>query len=309
LLVIAETDTLLKGGPVKRFNLILLSMLILVYAVLFSACEKERPDVVATVGPEKITVDELRDAYTRKAQLLGVNSITPEMKRDVLDLMIERAVVHQYALQQGMKVSQDKLQERTSNLKPEELETMKKDIQRQLLIEQARAEIVKDVGVSNEDVENYYQEHKEEFSLPERYKVYIVKVKEERAAHVLQEAKQDPAAFDDMALNTSSAELRQINKNARLTPKESFPEEMWQNLKKMKKGSIAGPVEAARGMFLYKLIDREPAHLQSIEEVSSRIKHFLLEKKKDEEFNKWFGQEKERFPVKMYVQDLESLDR
>jgi len=298
-----------EGGILKQFKIFCLCVINLLLVISLTACEKERSGVVAEVGSEKITENELLDAFQRKADLLGINGITPEMKQEVLDLMIERSIMYLYAKEQGMKVPEKELVKKSSELTPDEAAKQRKAIQRQLLIQMAWSEITKDEAITSEEVEDYYRGHQQEFSLPDRYKVYLVKVDKDNAGHVLVKAKEDPQAFNDMALNTSSPELVKINENAPFTPKEGFPDEMAPLLERVQKGDIAGPVDVARGLFIFKLVDKEPAHIQSLPEVSTRIKHTLAEQKRNEKFKTWYDKAKEKYKIKIFVQDLGTLDK
>jgi parvulin-like peptidyl-prolyl isomerase len=296
-----------KGDSLRRFRVILLGMFCTALLCSVTACE--RSQTVATVGPEQITDKELRDAFKRKADFLGVNSITPEMKKDVLNLRIERALTYLYARDQGMQAQQDRFQEMTREMTDSEKKENLKAINEQLLIEQARQEVLKDVAVTPQDVELYYREHENNFRVPDRYKVYLVKVSEDNADHVLAMARKDPEAFDDMSLNTETAELKQLNKIARLTPKDMFPEEMGPYLEKMKEGDIEGPVQTARGLFLFKLVEKESARVQTLQEVSPLIKQVLLKQKREAKLESWYEQQKKKYPVKVLVKDLVSIDR
>ncbi|NIV39253.1 MAG: hypothetical protein GWN58_60540 [Anaerolineae bacterium] len=81
------------------------------------------------------------------------------------------------------------------------------------------------------------------------------------------------------------------------------------HLERMKVGDIEGPVETPRGIFLFKLVDREPARLMSLQEATPAIERILLKQKKEATLKGWFMQQREKYPVKVYVADLDRIGR
>ncbi len=216
----------------KRFSSILLVFCAALLVFPIAACEKKEtadvedvpPGTIAMVGPETITVDEMSDAFRKQADFLGVENITPEMKQDLLTRRIERMLAWLYARDQGMQVPPEKFEERTADMSKAEIQERLDGINEQLLIEQVWQGVLNGVAVTQEEIEEYYQGNKDDFRVPDLYRVYLVKVTEERADHVLQMSRKDPSSFDDMALKTLTDEvLKRINQNAVLSPKGCVP--------------------------------------------------------------------------------------
>lgn len=276
--------------------------IILAFSLAVFACGDGR--VVATVDSEKITCEELKDVSRRRAVLLGVEALPPGEERKVLDLLIKREVAYLFAREEGIKADDKALKEAMKGLSFFERLKQKKQIEKNLLLERVRKRAAGAVKVSRKEIEEYYSSHIDEFSRPETYKIYLVKVDEERAFHVLSKAKKQPEAFDDMALRTETPGLRRINSNAPYTPREGFPDEMQPFLDRMEIGDIAGPVHVKRGIFLFKLVDKRPPYVKPLKEAYFEIEHLVAAQKEEEAFERWYSLNRKNYSIEIRSKEL-----
>jgi peptidyl-prolyl cis-trans isomerase C len=260
--------------------------------------------VVATVDSEKITYEDLKDVSQRRAGLLGVEALPPGEEQKVLDLMIKREVAYLFAKEKGIKADDKAVEEAMKGLSFLDRLKHKKEIEKNLLLERVRERAAGAVRVSRKEIEEYYSSHMDEFSRPETYRVYLVKVEEERAFHVLSRAKRQPEAFDDMALRTETPGLRRINSNAPYTPKDGFPDEMQPFLDRMEIGDIAGPVNVKRGIFLFKLVDKRPPYVRPLKEAYFEIEHLVVAQKEEEAFERWYILKRKSYRIEIRSKEL-----
>lgn len=278
------------------------SIIVLIFfLILFSCGDKQ---IVAIIGNEKIALKDFKERCQKKAQLLGQASLAPEQKKEVLEAMIQREIVSLHARQEGEKVSGEELDEATRSLSFLNKLRYKGEIENNLLFMKMKEKIERTIAVSKEDIESYYANHKEEFVQPILYKIYLVKVEQKNVDHVLLKLKKRPEAFDDMALKRVPPDLITINENAQLTPKDGFPEQMWPFIEKMNKGEIAGPVEVERGMFIFKLVDKQPETLAPLKDVYEKIKLKLTYEKRERAFETWYEGIKDDYHVEIKPDSL-----
>jgi peptidyl-prolyl cis-trans isomerase C len=255
------------------------------------------PQIIATVGTGKITHREFDELCKRKAEFLGVKSLDLNTKKQILESMVQREIVYLYAKKNGLKASDEMLREASKGRSFIDRTSHKEDIEKTAVFEQVKKNITSNVPSPKEEIEEYYNTRKEEFVMPATFKIYLVKVSEADAAHVLAKARGNLEAFDDMALKTSTKDLIEINKKAVLQPREDFPQEMWPYLEKMKIGDIGGPIKVVRGIFIFRLVDRRPSSVKPLKEAYSEIEELFLPRKKDEAFEKWYNSVKGDFKI------------
>jgi peptidyl-prolyl cis-trans isomerase C len=259
--------------------------------------------VVATVDSSRITLEELEELSAVRADMLGLEALSLEQRKEVLDFMIEREVVYLHARNSGAEVPEEKVGKALEDFSFLDRLRYRERVEKNMVFEEKKKEFAGG-SVSDADVRRYYEEHREEFTLPVRYKVYLVQVGEGEARHVLSKSRQHPEAFDDMALRTESAEIRQINEQAPYSSKEDFPEEMWPFLERMEVGDIEGPVAVKRGTFLFKLVDRKPPESTSLGDAHFEIQHTLLAKKGEKAFREWYEAVKDDYAIEVRLEVL-----
>lgn len=261
--------------------------------------------IVATVDAEKITLTELNEFSEQKARLLGVEDLDREQERELLQTMIQREVAYLYAKQEKVEVPDAEMKEAMRGLSFLDRLRRKEDIEKNLIFEKVRSSIPGGQPIPSNEIKRYYDSHPDEFIVPETFKVYLVQVRAENARHVLEKATKNPGAFDDMALERVTPELRDINRNAPYTAKEDFPEEMWPYLEKMQVGDIAGPVKMKRGIFLFKLVDRKERQKKTLSEAAPAVEHILAAERSERAFQQWFDGMKNTYRIQIVHKDYQ----
>lgn|GEM_PF-6195945 len=258
------------------------SIVLILLLAFLSACTKGK-DVVAEVGSAGILAEDFEIASKRKASLLGKESLTREEKLDLLNTMIDRELLFQFAKKKGFQIDKVKMEEELRKLSRgdisgSEKRFLKREIEKNLYIESLRNSFKSGIQISQDDIDSYYRKNLKDFTEPETYKVYLLKVKESDVHHLLEVFNKDPDSFDKVALENVPPDIKELNRNAPYTPLEGFPEEMAGLLKKAEIKRVYGPVKTKRGVFLFKLIDKRSAGTKPLSEVSKGIEHILIEK-------------------------------
>ena len=261
--------------------------LLLLFFSALAGCQKESP-VIATVGDSVIRADEFEMAAKRKASLLGKSSLADSEKNRLLNEMIKRLILHQYAKKQGVGMDKNQLDAEIKRLSDAQLSKAEKKFianhaEINIAIKGLRSKISKEINISSSDIEAYYRKHIDEFKMPKTtYKIYLIQIREtDDIPHLLKVLNNDPSAFDRIALKDMPPQLREINKNAAFTPMSDFPDEMSDFLKKAEVGRVYGPVKTKRGVFLFKLIAKKPPYVKPLSEVYHEIRHTIFEERID----------------------------
>lgn len=153
--------------------------------------------VVAKVGPTSITVGDLerRMRAVPRFQLATFGSTADEVKRNFL----QKIVIPEALFAAGAK---DRHVEDSPQIRDRIIETL-----RGARLSALRSELMTGGGVTQEDVQKYYDENKSRFDSPERVSVWriLCKTKDE-AAQVIAEAKKSgsPARWSELAREHST---------------------------------------------------------------------------------------------------------
>ncbi len=143
-----------------------------------------------------------------------------------------------------------------------------------LLINKFFAELTKDVNVSPEEIDDYYEKNKREFLKPEMIKVsQILLDAEDEAVSVLKKVKDAPKELFGETARLISVGLEAKN-NGEMGIFESgqLPHKMEKIIFALKVGEVSQVMESSYGFHIFRLDDKYPAELLSKENVASEIK-------------------------------------
>ncbi len=172
------------------FGLIILILLILLAVKYFPAdnadTNTEKTDeITATVNGEPIYLSLINEQFDRLApimQQIYTKEVLLNQSIDELLLVQEAAkqnitvsdeeinsTVNDFAEQNGLTISELEIKLTEQNITIQYIkETIKKQIITQKFFNQT---ILKDISISNDEIEKYYEEHSEEYVVPEKVKV------------------------------------------------------------------------------------------------------------------------------------------
>ncbi|MGH9338591.1 MAG: peptidylprolyl isomerase [Acidobacteriota bacterium] len=153
----------------------------------------------------------------------------------------------------------------------------------QLLAEEIRTQISESAEVTEQEVEQHYLAHKEEYKRPAMIKVSHILVPTQAEADEIQKALTEGASFETLASEKSkdpvsgsrSGDLGWINPG-RLVP------EFEQVAFSLEPGATSPPVQTKFGWHLIRVAEKKPAGYTELEEVKAPITEQLLDQKRQE---------------------------
>ena len=143
-----------------------------------------------------------------------------------------------------------------------------------LLINKFFAELTKDVNVSPEEIDDYYEKNKRKFLKPEMIKVsQILLDAEDEAVSVLKKVKDAPKElFGETARLISLGLEAKNNGEMGIFESGQLPHKMEKIIFALKVGEVSQVMESSYGFHIFRLDDKYPAELLSKENVASEIK-------------------------------------
>jgi len=249
-------------------------------------------------------VDRLRPDYER----VFTDQDNEEREAQLFDWsrenVIEKVLINQEAEKNGDKIPPDQVQAALAKLKeqyeePEQLyrdfnaendEQIKKDIEKQMRIEQRIGQVCKNLSKPSQvAIQKYYEENQEQFKSGERARVaHIVKyvnwqTDEQTAYEAISQAYEElksGVAFE--AVVDKHTDCADSGGDLGFVMKGQMVEEFEDVVFNLGAGQVSDIFRTRFGFHIAKVYAREPAAVASLEDVKDRITELLKEQKRSE---------------------------
>jgi len=216
---------------------------------------KEAPlDILALVGSESITKDDLRDELNKLSyKQRSIYSSSPEKLNKFLDTHINEKVLYNEAIKRGFANRGD-IQE--------EIDRYKK----QLIIKTFGKEILGELELNNDDITMYYDQNKKEFERIQISKIFIKTnpengISSESAlskAELVSSKANAGESFEELALEYSDDPIsKKKGGKVGYINRGKFPQQIDKQIFELKEGEITKPFEVQDGYLIIKA-NQEP---------------------------------------------------
>lgn len=286
----------------------LLLALILIFA--FTGCSTQ--DYVAIVNGEKINRADFDKRFNYETYINNLNMADPQLaplkdylELQVLNQMMDEALLIKEAEKRNLQVDQKILESQIKMLQDsfesekeykdffnKEIGISEKDfkaiMEKDYLIRvELFQDLTKDINSVDADLQEYYEQHKEDFYQDEQVRArHILVDTEEEAKEIIQQIK-DGAEMGKLAQekSTDTMSAQQEGDLGFFTAEQMVPE-FSQVAFSLKVGEISEkPVKSNYGYHIIRVEDKKPAQQLSFQEVEDDIKEGLLNEAKFHAFN------------------------
>lgn len=297
---------------------------ILTFLVLLADCQRERneksiPDVLATIDGDSITSEEFSEAF--KDIDTGMDSEVKmgegkvrELKKEILEQLIERKIFLQEANNIGIKVEDVEVRRVAEGVKadypPGDFDKMLKEkgvsyadwekrIREDIIIEKLHDRVLEtQADVSEEETRRYYNEHIQEFSRKEEIRVRQVVVANEEESIRIRQALLSGADFGTLAKEKSLSPDRDKGGDLGFFSKGMMPKE-FDVVFSLKIGEISSAIKTPYGYHIFKVEEKRQARRLAYKDVKSHVRDTLTQEKREELFRQWVEDLKKRFSIKI----------
>ncbi|MCM8778630.1 MAG: peptidyl-prolyl cis-trans isomerase [Candidatus Omnitrophica bacterium] len=282
--------------------------------------------IVAVVNEELITQNELEQKKVfliYQLKQTGKENISQEENRELEKALIERLIVNKLvtaeAKKENITIDEKSIKEKIENIKrrfPNEnafttslreagltMEDLYASFEYELILEKLffdkwRRKII----ISPQEIDGYYQKHREEFKEPERVRLKNIFISKkgrfkEEISHKMEEISnllKENIPFEEVAQKYSEG----VTANKGGVMEEIRRGELSPDIEKvifsLKPGELSPWIETESGFYLFKLDEYIPGKILNFSEAQEEIRNFLYKKKLDERFNKWIAELKEK---------------
>ncbi|MGQ4667116.1 peptidylprolyl isomerase [Metabacillus halosaccharovorans] len=264
-----------------------------------------RSDVVAKVGSESLTKDDL---YTFFVEQNG---------EAALDTLITKNLINQEVEKEKITVSSKEidaeLQELIDSYGGEETfeqqltssgltqDDIKEDIEVNLKIEKL---LEPQIEITEEEMQTYFDENKDSFAQTKQVKASHILVEDEETAKEVKEKLDNGEDFAELAkeysTDTASAES---GGDLGFFGEGSMVAEFEEAAFSMKVDEISDPVKSDYGYHIIKVTDTQEAAEANFEKSKEEIKGILLDEKMTTEYPTWLEEKQKEYDVKNYLSE------
>ncbi len=267
---------------------------LLLFSLTCLMCTKgEEAGIVARVGQSVLTLQEVRERNPGA----GTGAARSQAER-YIQHWIESELLYQEALLQGVD-------------KQPEVQRALKELSRDYIIsafsEQAANAAV---SVSDEEIQRYYQEQKEEFQAEaDLYHLLLILVQNQNEALQLRRELIGGTPFSEIASRNSLDGSRLHGGDLGYVPLSALSPMLARAVSAMQPGSLSAPVKSELGYNLLRLVDvQRKGATRALEEVQPVIKQRITARKKDEALQNLISRLSSEAALYTDMTKLESLE-
>jgi peptidyl-prolyl cis-trans isomerase C len=223
-------------------------------------------------------------------------------KEKLLENMLKERILVQRARQIGLEEDENvssQIKAAIEQIRKEEEEKIKISIQQPLIDAATKVEIYDKVKLSEEEIEEYYKENKEEFIKDEEYHLRHILVETQEKAKAVLEKISGGADFAELAKENSlcpsgerGGDLGFITRGMMVKPFEDAAFTL-------KPGEISEVVQTEFGYHIIKLEEISPERQKTLEECRIEIEYILLPEKQQDAFTNWLSSLKDEYNVQI----------
>lgn len=242
---------------------------------------------------------------------------TPEfaqLRNAIVRSLVEQTEFEIAAEELGVEVADEDVEERLDELKEQffegndeqyeaELEKqgltdeqVREDVRSRLLSERIFEEVTKDVEVTDEEIQAYYDENQAQFETPASREVRHILVNQKARADDLYRQLRGGADFAALAKRFSQDPASKDDGGRFTAQQGATVPEFDETAFELETGELSRPVKTQFGWHIIEATSAvEPEASQELSTVESQISEQLLEEKRNARINEWIEELRERF--------------
>jgi parvulin-like peptidyl-prolyl isomerase len=206
-----------------------------------------------------------------------------------------------------LETAHDQRLENTKDFK----EGWQKSMEREMAIRMRSDVVLKGVGITDEEIQSYYDRHPDRYEKPAEVHIKEILVKtEEEASDILKQLKKG-ANFEKLAEEkTIRTNVKNQGGDLGSFRRPQYPE-LFDAAFQMKKGTLKGPIKITDRQFgesyaVIKLIEKKEAEKTPLEEIKDQVTGQARREKDNNIFNQWVDTQKGRLTIEINEDVLKS---
>jgi parvulin-like peptidyl-prolyl isomerase len=301
---------------------------ILMIAAILSSCQRDMPsDIVAQVNSDSISVAE----FTAELFPLVEGYQTPptpqeevdfkNLKKALLDQVIEKRLVLTEAQKMGITVSDDELEDAFAFIKRSYPQgrfdevvrdeaarrRWKGSLHQRLLIEKVINRVSQITSpIDEHTLRKYYKKHRSQFVVPEQVRVRQIVVKDRQEAQNLLTRIKQGASFEELARRHSTGPEAEMGGDLGFFGRGDMPEE-FDVVFSLKAGETSDIVQSPYGYHIFQVVARRGQSQSNFDEVKDQVKKMIVREEEDKIFRGWLKKVKKKASIRVNKKVLENI--
>ena len=242
--------------------------------------------VLAIVNGRSITENDVKTNISRFPKERQNQFYSEEGRKQLLDQMISYELIYNEALENGTDKDEQYLAQ---------LELAKKE----LLTQASINKLISKVGVSDSEVEDYYNANKDMFVAPEAVTAKHILVDSKDKADEIKKEIESGKSFEEAAQEYSSCPSKSEGGSLGSFSKGQMVPEFEQSAFNLEIGVVSEPVQTQFGFHLIKVVSKEKNKAKSFDEVKEMVHNNLLQERQNFKFINTTNELKKKYKVEI----------
>lgn len=242
--------------------------------------------VVASVSGRNITIADVDNVINMMDPQTAAQFKTPEGQKKLIQELVQQELMYLYALSQNYQEDEEYLQQ---------VEGAKKSLLQRYSVNN----LLRDVGVSDEEVQFFYEKNPHNFIIPEALRASHVLVSDEAAAQNVLDELGKGMTFEEAAAKFSKCPSKNKGGDLGYFPKGKMVPEFDQAAWELPMDTISDPVKTQFGYHIIKITDKKEATTRAFDDVKMQIAEHLIRMKHDQVYFQKINELKEKYDVRM----------
>ncbi|MCA1828908.1 MAG: peptidylprolyl isomerase [Myxococcales bacterium] len=287
------------------------------FALALAACNKKeaKGPVVAKVGDEVITADDLKHRLDETSPFLRARYNTLDRKKEFLENLIRNELLAQEAQRQGYDKS------------PAVKEQMKRAMIQELIKHQLDEKLT-GADIAEADLKTFYDGHLDDFVKPERARVFHILLPAKTATEKSVARQKALALLKDIDAREKKGEVNAFQSTAMKESKDQLSAPMGGDLRFLSRDELAkaygpelanaafdlknpgeksGPIETPAGVELVKLQVKTVALNRTFDESKDSIRGRMARERRSREYDEWMKKLRQNTTISVDDAELEKV--
>jgi len=247
--------------------------------------DKNDEVILASINDEVISLETFNNYW----DMIPDNYKMQLSKGDVLEQLITQTMLIQKADELNLR-------------KDPEINFQIKNTVEQILIQALlEKEIIDKTNLTDEDIETYYQENKENYWHEEEVHALNILVETEEIAEEVVKKIEDGEDFSSLAENYSIASSASTGGDIGFISKGTLRTEIEEQIFPLQSGEISSIIPVDNGFHIFKILEKNPPGYLELNEVKAEIENQLLPLRQQEAFNEYLNNLEENATIEKNI--------
>jgi peptidyl-prolyl cis-trans isomerase C len=271
--------------------------------IFLIACDRKPvtpPDVVARVGERMLTLADFKRYLERNAGT-DLAQLPPEVASALLDQYVDEIVLSEHAAQAGIEVPADVIAAAVRSDAGATVIEKRDEMRRQRLLASISTEIPQPTDAQ---IREYYEQRPNDFRSNEEVHVRQILVHDEKIANDIAATLKKGGSFEELSAEHSRAANAKRGGEIGFVSRGDLPKMFEEEIFKLKPGQTSSVIRTDNSFHLFKVDERRPAGILSLEAAAPAIRARLQEETTRDRMAQLVGQARREMPIAILTKRL-----